>query len=231
MAQRRQVSTPLGEIAYTLTRKPVKNLNLRITGGEVRLSAGPRVPLSRCDQMVAERAGWIRSALARQEKREDRFFLPPSPKEGDCIRYLGKALPLHLHDGLASLGEEGLYLPKQNPRQALDAFLSAQCRALFLPLCQAAEGLHPAFSTPRPPIISFRRMTSRWGSCSPQKRRITLSTRLIHLPLPAAQGVVIHEYAHLLVPNHSAAFYQLVRQLMPDYPAAAALLKGDSPPL
>lgn len=64
------------------------------------------------------------------------------------------------------------------------------------------------------------------GSCSPQKRRITLSTRLIHLPLLAIQGVVIHEYAHLAVPNHSARFYDLVRQLMPTYPAAAALLKG-----
>ena len=35
-----------GGIEYELTRKAVKNLNLRITGGEVRLSAGPRVPLA-----------------------------------------------------------------------------------------------------------------------------------------------------------------------------------------
>ena len=74
--------------------------------------------------------------------------------------------------------------------------------------------------------ITIRGQHTRWGSCSPQKRRITLSTRLIHLPLLAIQGVVIHEYAHLAVPNHSARFYDLVRQLMPTYPAAAALLKG-----
>ena len=48
MPQLRRVCTPLGEISYTLTRKKVKNLNLRITGGEVRLSAGPRVPLEMC---------------------------------------------------------------------------------------------------------------------------------------------------------------------------------------
>ena len=226
MPQLRRVCTPLGEISYTLTRKKVKNLNLRITGGEVRLSAGPRVPLARCDQMVAERAGWIQSSLARQQSRESRFFLPNCPAEGDVILFLGEPVALHLWDGAAALPGDSLFLPSENPRKALDDFLAAQCRAGILPLCREVEALSPAFLAPTPPVVSFRRMTSRWGSCSPQKRRITLSTRLIHLPLLAIQGVVIHEYAHLAVPNHSARFYDLVRQLMPTYPAAAALLKG-----
>ncbi len=226
MPQLRRVCTPLGEISYTLTRKKVKNLNLRITSGEVRLSAGPRVPLARCDQMVMERAGWIQSSLARQQSQESRFFLPDCPAEGDRILFLGKPLTLRLWDGAAALREGCLFLPRENPRKALDDFLAAQCRAVILPLCRETESFSPAFLAPAPPVISFRRMTSRWGSCSPQKRRITLSTRLIHLPLPAIQGVVIHEYAHLEVPNHSAQFYDLVRQLMPSYPAAAALLKG-----
>ena len=82
MPQLRRVCTPLGEISYTLTRKKVKNLNLRITGGEVRLSAGPRVPLARCDQMVAERAGWIQSSLAASKAGRAGFSFPTAPPKG-----------------------------------------------------------------------------------------------------------------------------------------------------
>ena len=168
MPQLRRVCTPLGEISYTLTRKKVKNLNLRITGGEVRLSAGPRVPLAHCDQMVAERAGWIQSSLARQQSRESRFFLPNCPAEGDVILFLGESVALHLWDGAAALRGDSLFLPSENPRKALDDFLAAQCRAVILPLCREVEALSPTFLAPTPPVVSFRRMTHA-GAAVPLK--------------------------------------------------------------
>ncbi len=67
------------------------------------------------------------------------------------------------------------------------------------------------------PSITTRYMTSRWGVCYPRKNRITLSTRLIHYPVECMEYVLLHEYAHFLVPNHSRAFYEVIERYMPDY--------------
>lgn len=176
--------------------------------------------------MVAERAGWIQSSLARQQSRESRFFLPNCPAEGDVILFLGEPVALHLWDGAAALRGDSLFLPSENPRKALDDFLAAQCRAVILPLCREVEGLSPAFLAPTPPVVSFRRMTSA-GQLFPSKAA-DYPQHPAHPPALTGHPRGGHptEYAHLAVPNHSARFYDLVRQLMPTYPAAAALLKG-----
>ena len=50
----------------------------------------------------------------------------------------------------------------------------------------------------------------RWGSCTPADGTIRLSHRLRDLPEWVADYVLVHELAHLLVPDHSAAFWDLV---------------------
>ena len=75
------------------------------------------------------------------------------------------------------------------------------------------------------PEISIRYMTSKWGVCYPQKAKIVLSTRLIHYPVECMEYVLLHEYVHFLVPNHSRTFYDTVRRHMPDYAFRKKLLK------
>ena len=78
------------------------------------------------------------------------------------------------------------------------------------------------------PVITVRDMRSRWGSCTPSKGTIRISSRLIHYPEECLQYVLLHEYAHLLQANHSRAFYKIVQTYMPDYKEREKLLKGKS---
>ena len=55
---------------------------------------------------------------------------------------------------------------------------------------------------------------SRWGSCTPADRSIRISHRLQPMPQFVVDYVVLHELAHLLVPDHSADF----KGLMDRYP-------------
>ena len=57
---------------------------------------------------------------------------------------------------------------------------------------------------------------SRWGSCTPADRSIRISHRLQPMPQFVVDYVVLHELAHLLVPDHSADF----KVLMDCYPQA-----------
>ncbi|GAA0627686.1 M48 family metallopeptidase [Sporichthya brevicatena] len=51
---------------------------------------------------------------------------------------------------------------------------------------------------------------NRWGSCTPIDATIRLSTRLQGMPRYVVDYVLLHELAHLLVPDHSAAFWKLL---------------------
>ena len=49
----------------------------------------------------------------------------------------------------------------------------------------------------------------RWGSCTPADGTIRLSSRLQGMPAYVVECVLLHELAHLLVHDHSAAFWEL----------------------
>jgi predicted metal-dependent hydrolase len=53
-------------------------------------------------------------------------------------------------------------------------------------------------------------MRARYGSCTPEDRTIRLSDRLVGYPGWVRDYVLVHELAHLLVPDHSPAFWDLV---------------------
>ncbi len=50
----------------------------------------------------------------------------------------------------------------------------------------------------------------RFGSCSPVRGTIRISDRLSTTPQFVLDYVIIHELTHLLEPNHSQAFWQIV---------------------
>ena len=59
-------------------------------------------------------------------------------------------------------------------------------------------------------------MRARYGSCTPEDGTIRLSDRLAGYPAWVRDYVLVHELAHLLVPDHSRAFWDLVAR----YPLA-----------
>lgn len=52
----------------------------------------------------------------------------------------------------------------------------------------------------------------RYGSCSIASRTIRLSDRLAEMPDWVRDYVIVHELAHLVIPDHSPAFWRLVNR-------------------
>lgn len=54
------------------------------------------------------------------------------------------------------------------------------------------------------------RQNRRWGSCTPLDGTIRLSANLKEFPDYVIDYVIVHELAHLIIPDHSSDFWQLV---------------------
>ena len=72
--------------------------------------------------------------------------------------------------------------------------------------------------------VKLSATTSRWGSCS-TSGTISLSTRLLGAPEFCRKAVIVHELAHRVEMNHSAAFWNLVYAALPNYEEADVWLK------
>jgi len=72
--------------------------------------------------------------------------------------------------------------------------------------------------------ISIRNQATRWGSCS-QNGNLSFNYRLLFLPQKIAEYVIVHEICHLKEMNHSAGFWKLVSQRVPDYKNIKSQLK------
>ena len=66
------------------------------------------------------------------------------------------------------------------------------------------------------PNIRTGVLRARWGSTS-RAGRITFNVDLVKAPLPCVDYVVAHELVHLLIPNHSPAFWRMLGRVMPDW--------------
>ena len=72
--------------------------------------------------------------------------------------------------------------------------------------------------------VTVKNQKTRWGSCS-SAGNLNFNWRLIFAPPAVLDYVVVHELAHRKEMNHSAAFYAIVEQVLPDYRSSQKWLR------
>jgi predicted metal-dependent hydrolase len=97
----------------------------------------------------------------------------------------------------------------------LDKLAAQESRRVFgdEELAARAADLSVRFLDGRAVPRSVRWVTnqnSRWGSCTPSEGTIRLSHRLQGMPDYVIDYVLLHELAHLLVPDHGPGFWALL---------------------
>ena len=63
--------------------------------------------------------------------------------------------------------------------------------------------------------IRIKRMRSRWGSCNPRTRKITLNLELAKKPAHCLEYVIVHELVHLVERSHNQNFKSLMSHYLP----------------
>ena len=214
------------EILYSLERKPVRNLNLRVRkDGRVYVSADAYIPCGEIDAFVVSKAPYIQKAL---DHFHEMAQYRPQPKQyvsGETFTILGRGLRLQVTQAAKeSISADGVYIQLsvrdlrdiERKRRIVNRFLDQQCRMVF---CDVMDMLYPSFQKygVQKPSLRIRDMETRWGSCLAKKGIITLNKRLLEAPRHCIEYVVMHELCHMVHPNHSRQFYAFLTMLMPDW--------------
>lgn len=235
------------EIHYTLIRKQVKNMNLRVkTGKQVVVSAAPPVPEDVIDDFVRRNIPFIQKVCGKMAQMDN---VQPQFVSGETVKYLGFPLPLLV--GRADIRQVPDWIAQAQDGRITDFSRNRQGEAVFRQdgklflyaadtedtaskqqlydawqkiqagiLCgRVSRQFYPYFQTLgiAYPEIRIRKMSSRWGSCIPKKQKITYNSLLIEQPLECVEYVVVHEFSHFVYPDHSKAFYDFVGQILPDW--------------
>jgi predicted metal-dependent hydrolase len=167
----------------------------------------PRISETEALRIIAGRAAWIERKLNELDARPRLDH-----RLGEEVRYFGRLHALEQFDDLhCAVGRLRRTTPEALER-CYDRFYRARAEThLALRL-----GHFETICGRRAAGVRFRKMKSRWGSCS-GRGMVTFNTMLMRLPEPLIDYVVVHELSHLLHMNHSRAFYREVARILPDH--------------
>lgn len=236
MSEFRKLTVDGREIVWVLSRKKVKNVNMRVKpDGIVYISAPNRVTIGFIEKFIREKSDFIFSALERFSALSP---APPLPKDnekyksGDTFRYFGTDYTLSIIvspiEDVKLSGKLILAAVKNEERtgRVLKKFYADKTAKIFADLNKRTYEMFCAkgYNVPLAEL-QIRSMTSRWGSCHISNGKIVMNSKLALYPEVCAAYVFIHEYAHFIVPNHSKDFYAVVGNLMPDYKICVNMLK------
>ena len=231
----RTVEADGNAISYTLERKPVKNINLRIRPDNcVYVSAPKDVVAKMVDAFVVEKSAYILRALKKFKDRNREAASENKFVNGETVKFLGRNLRLKVKNASRSKVESDesyvtLYVKDVQDadlkKRVLETWLRKKCKDEITAICKKVYPQVKKYGVAFPEI-QLREMVSRWGSCSPKKGFVTFNTALIAMPVSCIEYVVTHEFTHFLYPNHSKKFYQQLATFMPDWEERKKRLEG-----
>jgi predicted metal-dependent hydrolase len=221
-------------ITYSLERKAVKNVNLHVYSNEtIYVSAPMGVPLKDIDTFLHSKGKFILRALEKYRQRNQQK--PPlSYTSGETVPILGKDKTLVVKQSPAARFDDDdshiyLFLFNVDDIREKEWLFHKYLTHVGLKILPAViDRIFPLVAAygVTMPQFRIRYMKSRWGSCVPLKKSITLNALLMEAPERCIEYILLHELCHLIHANHSARFHALVTKLMPDWKERKALLEN-----
>jgi predicted metal-dependent hydrolase len=232
-------------VGYALRRARRRSIGFVVSAEGLSVSAPRWVGLGDVEQALQTKARWILRKLQEQRERAQRLQAARVDwRDGATVPFLGEPVILVLdgrspgavlHAAAQALpGVPRLTLHLSLPqtaepaqiRDAVQSWLQRQARRVFEERCAA---IAPRLGV-RMTRLTLSSAGTRWGSAS-ATGAIRLNWRLVHFALPVIDYVVTHELAHLREMNHSPAFWDVVREAMPDFEHARGALRAEVLPV
>lgn len=213
------------KLAYDIKYSNRKTLNITVERDRRIIVRAPQhLSESRISELVYSKRQWIKEKLAHSQK----YPLDSEYKEfvsGETLMYLGRNYQLLVEDRELKdvLFERRFIISKDQQSKANDIFkkwYKTQAIKKIEPIAKrVAKNLGVEYNE-----CKVSEMKYRWGSCTPANN-IIFNWRIIKAPMFVVEYLVTHELVHLIEPNHTPRFWNVLSIQAPNYQRAKGWLK------
>lgn len=212
-------------LGFSVKRSNRKTLAIEVHPDlSIKVIAPVDASLKDIKDRILNKGKWIKKQQTYFEQ-----FLPRTPKReyvsGETHFYLGRRYLLKLRksneQGVKLKGGEMVVFLKDTTnkeliKKLLGNWYYSHAKRKFIQCIKESVLKFKKHKIDEQPPLVVKRMSKRWGSCTPNGR-IILNPEIIKTPSKCMEYVVIHELCHLIHPNHSKEFYELQNKMMPDW--------------
>ena len=190
------------------------SLRLDVRRGEIVAVAPSERRLADAVAFARSKQAWIADRMAA---RVEGVALAP----GAVIPFRGGEIRLKSAGGAGSArlidDIEGLRIVSGGTDEAFQRRVVNLLKRLAREALIARTEVHLATLGEKPVTVAINDAGSRWGSCSPSRRAIRYSWRVIMAPAEVLDYLAAHEVAHLVHADHSPAYWAVVQRLVGDH--------------
>ncbi len=213
------------KLEYEIRYSKRKTLNISVERDRsVIVRAPENLPLEKIEEIVQSKRNWIKDKINHVQK----YPLDFKAKEfvsGETLLYLGRNYQLLVVDenfeGVRF--NQSFTISKSNQKNANQLFKEwylSKALEKIEPLAKKyAANLGVKYNECRTSEMKYR-----WASCTP-KNNILFNWRIIKAPMYVLEYLVAHELAHLIEPNHTPEFWNIVSIQVPNYEKAKKWLR------
>ncbi len=209
-------------VSYTLKRSSqARYIRMEIRPDQGLVVVIPRgVSAHQVNDFIRNREKWVTTHLRRHLNHLEPNGNKPI-SNGDVVDYLGSGLKIKtLNDpdkpAIVRIREDCLEVNLNHTGTELAAALEDWYRFQAGVLIKTKLDWMSLRMDLKYTTVALRGQRTRWGSCS-QNGTLSFNWKLLKMPEPVIEYVVIHELAHLKEMNHSRKFWSLVAKFCPEY--------------
>lgn len=201
-------------------RRNARRIKLRVVGNQVKVTVPYLNLLGEAERFVQQHVEWINQQLVQTYNLEDyhnarlatgqQLLLLPGQR--NSTRRKGNELHISI---VPNVDDARMYVEKTIIKQ-----YNVYLRSVIEPLLDEFTLTYDVY----PETVKYKRMTSRWGSCS-NHGVLTFSSYLAQVDTALIRYVVAHELAHLRHLNHGPEFWSLVAAMDGAYTSHRKALK------
>lgn len=203
--------------------KNIKNIYLRIKDNTIVVSAPYLTSLNTINNFIKSKETWIYNHYQKNINRAANVDL-----DKGTIRLLNKEYDLYIatknKTGWTFINNKLYIFTRSMKEEQINIIIKQALKGILKEIIKPLIAKwNMVFN--RDPKIEIKYLKSKWGICYVNNNKIVLSSMLVHYDMRCIDAVILHEYVHFLVGNHSANFYNIIYKYMPDYDTYKKLLE------
>jgi predicted metal-dependent hydrolase len=215
------------ELPYELKRsEKASRIHLKMTVDGMSVTVPSLVHQEKIDETLYEKRRWIVENHFLLREKHNQMHKIARFQTGAKVPYWGRLTRLTVQSsGIANVSYQNgisITIDPMTPLDSYDEFAEVQLRKWMKGRLQEeakifakryARSLDVSLSS-----IRIASLASRWGSCG-ENGVISLDWHLVFGPKRVLSYVIAHELSHMVVRNHSDAFWRKVRAVFGEYQA------------